>query len=217
MSLNTCGNSEVLTKSRKAPCQFFAALGIIWSTVRSTSEPLICWTIGLNGAPTSSVPMSQAMTRTDSALASVPPSESTMRAGSQVTWLRTIAPRVDEANCPMVADRNTITMASRACSVGPSTIAWAMGGAMNTPRTAPPTKPRKLKAPMMKPWRYPDMAKAITKPMRIRSRRSPCTVTTVASRTRLARRFRNLRGSHSRHDGPLSRMRPLCGIIPRGS
>ncbi len=153
MALNTCGNSEVSTNFLKESRQSLARSGIAVSTVCSRSEPLVCWRSQGKGATESSEPISHAITSTDSALVKVPPTASTVRAGSQVTWLRTTAPIVEDANWPMTAARNTITMASNACSVEALTTAWAIGGAIRTPRKPPPTKPRKLKAPMMKPCR----------------------------------------------------------------
>ncbi len=134
-------------------CQLRAACGMASSTVVSSSDPLTWSTSGENDVETISDPISQAITRTDSALAKVPPTASATLAGSQVTWLRTTAPMVEEANWPIVADRKTITMASSACGVSPSTTAREIGGAMNTPSTAPPTNPTKLMTPMMKPCR----------------------------------------------------------------
>ena len=153
MASNTGGNSDRSMNFLNGCCQLRAVCGIESSTVVSSMEFFTWSTSGVNAVDTISEPISQAITSTDSALANVPPTASATLAGSQVTWLRTTAPIVEEANWPIVAARNTITMASSACGVSPSTTALEMGGAMKTPSTAPPTKPTKLMAPMMKPCR----------------------------------------------------------------
>ena len=93
---------------------------------------------GGNAVDAISDPISQATTSTDSALANVPPTASATLAGSQVTWLRTTAPIVEEANWPIVADRKTITMASRARSRVAVDHGLGDGRGDEDPEQAPP-------------------------------------------------------------------------------
>ena len=107
-----------------------------------------------NADDTISDPISQAISSTDSALANVPPTASATLAGSQVTWLRTTAPTVEDGE---LADRRG-EEDHRRSPAAPAAChrrrwPWRWAGAMKTPSTAPPTKPTKLRTPMMKPCR----------------------------------------------------------------
>lgn len=116
-------------------------------------EPLTCVRTGLNSELATRLPKNQATMSSDSALTNVPPTASAVRAFMPVTRLRRTAPSDEATSCPRVAARKAITMASSACWAAPSTAASAIGGAISTPMTPPPTKPTKLSRLTMKPCR----------------------------------------------------------------
>ena len=130
-----------------------AVLGIRRSTVRSTAELFTCATTPLNGEATSTEPMTQAMSSTDSTLTAAPPTLSRNAAGRQLMCERSAVPMAEAANWPMMASSTRMTTATRSCWFWPPTRAREIAGANRAPATAPPRNPAKLSAPTMNPCR----------------------------------------------------------------
>ena len=63
------------------------------------------------------------------------------------------APMEDAMNCPITAKLTSKTTAMTSCWVWPPTRAREMLGPYSAPSSAPPTKPKKLSTPTMKPCR----------------------------------------------------------------
>ena len=82
-----------------------------------------------------------------------PPTESRTVAERQVTVDRMAAPMEEARNCPITAKLTSRTTAMTSCWVCPPTSAREMLGPNSAPSSAPPTKPKKLSTPTMKPCR----------------------------------------------------------------
>ena len=151
--LKTWGNGPLASRRRKSENIVRAGVGTSRSVVRSTAELFTCETTPLNGEATSTEPITQAMSSTDSTLTTAPPTLSTNAAGRQVMWDLSAVPIADAANCPMMASSTRITTATRSCWFWPPTMAREIPGANSAPATAPPRNPAKLRTPTMKPCR----------------------------------------------------------------
>ena len=81
------------------------------------------------------------------------PAESSTVADRQVTVDRMAAPMEDAMNCPTTAKLTSKMTAMTSCWVWPPTMAREISGPNCAPRSAPPTKPKKLSTPTMKPCR----------------------------------------------------------------
>ncbi len=130
-----------------------AGEGMNLSSVCRVSELLTCVSTIGKGDSMSTDPTTQAMSRTETTLTTAPPAESTTVAECQVTVDRMAAPMVEAMNWPITAKLTSRTTAMTSCWVWPPTRARAMLGPNSAPSSAPPTKPRKLRTPTMKPWR----------------------------------------------------------------
>ncbi len=138
---------------RKSENIVLAGGGITRSRVCSTSEPFTCVSTSGNGDWFITDPTIHAISSTDTMLTSEPPSESRTVAGCQVTVDRIAAPTADAMNCPITAKLTSSTTATTSCCVWPPTRAREMLGPNSAPSSAPPTKPKKLSTPTMKPCR----------------------------------------------------------------
>ncbi len=130
-----------------------AGEGMNLSSVCSASELFTCWSTCGNGDSTSTDPTTQAISSTDTTLTAAPPTESRTVADRQVTVDRMAAPMADAMNCPSTAKLTSRTTAMTSCWVWPPTRAREMPGPNSAPSSAPPTKPKKLRMPTMKPCR----------------------------------------------------------------
>src|SRR4029077_5901678 len=138
---------------RKSENMVLAGEGMNLSSVCSTSE-LLTWvsTTG-NGGAISTEPTNHAIKSKDPALTTEPPAESRTVAECQVTVERMAAPIEEAMNCPMTAKLTSSAPAMTSCWVCPPTRAREMLGPNSAPSSAPPTNPKKLKMPTMKPCR----------------------------------------------------------------
>ena len=138
---------------RKSENMVLAGDGMNLSSVCSTSE-LFTWvsTTG-NGDSISTEPTTHAISSTDTALTTEPPTESRTVAECQVTVERMAAPIEEATNCPITAKLTSSTTAMTSCWVCPPTRAREMLGPNSAPSSAPPTNPKKLRMPTMKPCR----------------------------------------------------------------
>jgi len=131
-----------------------AEAGISLSMTRSTAELFTWRDMTGKGAYATAVPISQAISSTAMALTPAPPTESTTVAGRQVSRDRIATPTPDASSWPIMAARNTTTMAATACQAGFMVTERAIRGPNAAPIAPPPMKPAKLSTPMMNPWRY---------------------------------------------------------------
>ena len=106
-----------------------------------------------NGDWISTDPTTQAISSTDAMLTKAPPTESATVAECQVTVDRMAAPMEEATNCPITAKLTSRTTAITSCWVWPPTRALEMAGPNSAPSSAPPTNPKKLSTPTMKPCR----------------------------------------------------------------
>ena len=114
---------------------------------------LTCPSTTGKGDPFSTDPTTQAISRKDTTLTTAPPTESSTVADRQVTVERIAAPMEEATNCPITAKATSRTMAMTSCCVCPPTRAREMLGPNSAPSSAPPTNPKKLRIPTMKPCR----------------------------------------------------------------
>src|SRR6202043_291870 len=120
-----------------------------------------------NGDSIASSPTTHRCSSTDTTLTTEPPTESSTVAECQVTVERMAAPTDEATNCPITAKLTSSTTAMTSCWVCPPTRAREMLGPNSAPSSAPPTNPKKLRMPTMKPCRYPDTANAATTTIKI--------------------------------------------------
>ena len=138
---------------RKSENMVLAGVGMNLSSVCSVSELFTCWSTTGNGDPFSTDPTTQAISSTEITLTMAPPTESRTVAERQVTVDRMAAPMEEAMNCPITAKLTSRTTAMTSCWVCPPTSAREMLGPNSAPSSAPPTKPKKLSTPTMKPCR----------------------------------------------------------------
>ena len=138
---------------RKSENMVFAGEGMNLSSVCSATELFTCWSTTGNGDPFSTDPTTQAISSTETMLTTDPPTESRTVAERQVTVDRMAAPMEEAMNCPITAKLTSRTTAMTSCWVCPPTSAREMLGPNSAPSSAPPTKPKKLSTPTMKPCR----------------------------------------------------------------
>ena len=138
---------------RKSENMVLAGEGMNLSSVCSTKELFTCVSTTGNGDSISTDPTTHAISSTDTTLTTAPPTESRAVAGCQVTVDRMTAPIEEAMNCPITAKLTSRTTAITSCWVCPPTMARAMLGPNSAPSSAPPTNPKKLRMPTMKPCR----------------------------------------------------------------
>ncbi len=154
MPLNTSAYVLLLAISlRKSENMVLAGEGMNWSSVCSTSELFTCVSTTGNGDSISTDPTTHAISSTDTTLTRDPPTESRTVAECQVTVDRMAAPMEEAMNCPITAKLTSSTTAMTSCWVWPPTSAREMSGPNSAPSSAPPTNPKKLRMPTMKPCR----------------------------------------------------------------
>ncbi len=149
----TCAYGPLASRLRKSENQTLAACGTSRSITRSTAESFTWREMTGNGAYATAEPISQAISSTAMALIPAPPTASTTVAGRQVSRDRIATPTPDASSWPIMAARNTTTMAATACQAGFMVTERAIRGPNAAPITPPPMKPAKLSTPMMNPWR----------------------------------------------------------------
>ena len=138
---------------RKSENMVLAGEGMNRSRVCSTRELFTCVSTTGNGDSISTDPTTHAIRSTDATLTTAPPAESATVAECQVTVDRIAAPMEEAMNCPITAKLTSRMTAITSCWVCPPTSAREMLGPNSAPSRAPPTNPKKLRMPTMKPCR----------------------------------------------------------------